>query len=167
MPSERSRLITRIHVAKGQLAMDEEEYRFMLRSLTDKDSCKALNLRELYEVEAHLKKLGWKPKPRKQAKRLSPVSTGKQVDKLRAIWIDMAKDGLIRDGSENALEQWVIRMSARYNQGRGIEKLDWLEQMPGVCARVLESLKRWDHRARKAQDKAQKKPLEKGGEGDG
>ena len=75
------------------------------------------------------------------------------MDKLRAIWIEMAKAGYLRDGSENALELWVQRMSAKFNRGRGIEKVDWLEQEPYVCNRLLESLKQWQKRCIKNEGK--------------
>ena len=146
------RAITRIHVGKSQLAMDDDEYRFMLRSITSKDSCKDLDLRQLKAVEDHLAKLGFKPTRRPMAtKRSSPVSRDKEsiktmVDKLRALWIDMARAGLLRDGSENALESWVQRMSARLNQGRGIQKVNWLQQSPDICWQLIENLKQWRKR---------------------
>ncbi len=153
------RAITRIHVAKGQLGMDDEEYRFMLQATTGKTSSKAMDIAELQAVENHLKKLGFKPKARNTGnKRISPVSRHKasdqktQVDKLRAMWIEMANAGLIRDGSENALECWVQRMSARYNHGRGIEKVDWLMMDADLASQLIESLKQWEQRLTKGSD---------------
>ena len=155
MSSERhdhkAKSIIRIHVAKRELGLSDQEYREALEGQTGKTSCKDMTLSQLYTVEAYLKKLGFKPSIKKRpfAKRKSPVGQGRQVDKIRAIWIEMAKDGYLRDGSENALESWVQRMSAKFNHGRGIEKVDWLEQEPYVCSRVLESLKRWQLRCMK------------------
>lgn len=147
------RAITRIHVGKSQLGMDDDEYRFMLREITGKTSSKDMDLGELKAIEDHLAKLGFKPVRKTMAnKRTSPVSRDKaaskktMVDKLRALWIDMAREGLIRDGSENALERWVQRMSARLNQGRGIQKVDWLHQSPDICWRLIENLKQWRKR---------------------
>ena len=161
MPSEnkqvqsewRARCIRRIHVAKRELCIDDEEYRFMLNELTGKDSCKKLSKWELAKVESHLRKMGFKPKfQRKDGKRLSPKTRHKEdnqktmVDKIRALWIDLHRAGVVHDGSENALEHWVERMSARYNRGQGIQKLEWLGQNEFVCFRVLESLKKWHAR---------------------
>lgn len=147
------RAITRIHVGKTKLGMDDDEYRFMLREITGKTSSKAMDLGELKAIEDHLAKLGFKPVRKSKAnKRTSPVSRNKEaskktmVDKLRALWIDMAREGLIRDGSENALESWVQRMSARLNQGRGIQKVDWLHQSPDICWQLIENLKQWRKR---------------------
>ncbi|OED43595.1 hypothetical protein ACH42_09800 [Endozoicomonas sp. (ex Bugula neritina AB1)] len=162
MPSERydhkAKSIIRIHVAKRELGLGDSEYREALKGQTGKTSCKGMTLGELFTVEAYFKKLGFKPKVKKQAfgKRKSPVSQGRQVDKIRAIWIDMAQDGFIRDGSENALEKWVERQSAQLNKGRGIEKVDWLEQEPYVCNQVLESLKKWQTRAIRKKAKEDK-----------
>ena len=64
----------------------------------------------------------------------------------------MANAGLIRDGSENALECWVQRMSARYNHGRGIEKVDWLMMDADLASQLIESLKQWEQRLTKGSD---------------
>lgn len=145
------RLMARIHIAKKELALDEAEYRTILKAQTGKDSCSRMSLGELMQVEHYLKKtLGWKPKTAggrmKPGKKRSPVSQGRPVDVLRAIWIEMAREGLIRDGSETALEAWVVRMSARLNHGKGIERVDWLDAEPYVCQRLIESLKQWQKR---------------------
>lgn len=158
--NNRGRALARIHIARKQLGMDEVEYRAMLAGQTGKNSCKNMTLSELFQVEAYLKKLGFKPVAKRSSrtnKRYSPKSKGRPVDVLRAIWIQMAQDGFIRDGSENALERWVVRMSAIYNRGQGIEKVDWLMRHPVVCQQLLESLKKWQQRAlRQAQDKQEK-----------
>lgn len=152
--SNRARSITRIHVAKRELCQSEEDYRFMLRSITGKESLKAMSLGELFAVEEHQKKLGFKVTARRTgSKRMSPQSRHKprnkktMVDKIRAIWIDLHNRGVVRDGSENALEKWVEKMSARYNKGQGIKKLDWLAQDDYIAYKVLESLKQWLNRA--------------------
>lgn len=155
MPSNNmSKAKARIHIAKKDLAMSEVEYREMLTAQTGKRSCGDMTLGELFKVEHYLKTtMGWKPKARGTGtKRSSPVSRDKEhhqktmVDKLRALWIDMARVGLIRDGSENALERWVQRMSARLNDGRGIQKVDWLHPAPDICWQLIENLKQWRKR---------------------
>lgn len=146
-PGERGRVIARIHIAKHQLGMDDAEYRTLLRAQTKKDSCGKMTLAELFAVEHYLKSvMGWKPKPPRSVgnKRSSPVSKGRPTDKLRALWISMHNDGFIKDASENAIEAWVKRMSARLNEGHGIEKVDWLDT--ATCSRLIEQLKRWQAR---------------------
>ena len=152
--TNRNRSITRIHVAKRELAQSDDDYRFMLEAITGKDSLRAMTLAELCAVEAHQKSLGFRVKTRRTGpgRRTSPRSQHKAsydktpVDKLRSLWIDMGREGLIRDGSENGLEAWVQRMSARHNQGRGIEKVDWLHRKEHVCQQLIESLKQWRKR---------------------
>lgn len=161
MPSSispnRRRVMALIHIAKKDLAMDDGDYRAMLAGQTGKESCGDMTLSELYQVEHYLRnKMGWKAKPKTSGKRSSPTTRDKDskktmVDKLRALWIDMAKAGLLRDGSENALENWVQRMSAVFNHGQGIEKVDWLTKEPGVCYKLIESLKQWRKRLEEAQ----------------
>ncbi|GAA4650821.1 regulatory protein GemA [Kistimonas scapharcae] len=147
----RKRRIARIHIARQQLGMDEEDYRKMLQQVTGKDSCGQMRLFELIKVESHLKTLGWKPRPKQAGKRMSPPSKGRPVDKLRALWIEMASNGLLRDGSENALEAWVRRQTRIINGGQGIDKVDWLENDPALCTQVLESLKKWRRRGQKVK----------------
>ena len=148
----RKRAIQRIHIARQQLGQSEEEYREILHGQTGKRSCTGMTLAELFQVESYMKKLGFKPVQRKNRKRNSPASRHKapnkktQVDLLRALWIEMHQEGIVKDGSENALEQWVQRMSARYNHGRGVEKVDWLLQIPDVLHPVVEALKQWQRR---------------------
>ncbi|KEQ19187.1 hypothetical protein GZ78_04115 [Endozoicomonas numazuensis] len=139
--------MARIHIAKHELGMDDAEYRTLLKAQTQKDSCGKMSLAELFKVEHYLKTvMGWKPKRAKSlsGKRASPVSKGRPTDKLRALWIDMYKEGFIKDGSENALENWVKKMSVRLNDGHGIEKVDWLDT--ATCSRLIEQLKRWQYR---------------------
>ena len=146
----KQRAIVRIHVAKKQLGMSDDDYRYMLEGVTGKNSSKALSLAELQLVEQHLKKLGFKVTHR-SAKRMSPQSSHKPKDqknprdKLRAMWIDMARAGIVRDESENALEAWVVRMSAKLNDGRGIEKVAWLSDY--LASRLVTQLKQWQKRS--------------------
>ena len=51
--------------------------------------------------------------------------------KLRAIWITMNNDGLLHDGSEDALGSFIRRMTANANGGVGINRAEWLTLHPG------------------------------------
>ena len=149
--SSRQKVIARIHIGKAQLCLDDDTYRMVLEFVTGKTSCREMTLAELFAVEHHMIAKGFRPL-KGGSRRMSPQSRHKpryektSVDKLRALWIDMAKKGEIADGSENALEAWVIRMSKRYNQGRGIEKIDWLNQNHALCSHLIECLKKWQQR---------------------
>lgn len=49
----------------------------------------------------------------------------------------MYKDGIVRNGSETALNKFVKRMT-------GVENVGWLEKQQ--CRVVIEGLKKWDLR---------------------
>jgi phage gp16-like protein len=146
----RNQLIQLIHIAKSQLALDDDTYRVMLLNLTDKDSCKSMSIKELESVISDMENRGFKRvlKNGKTAskKRMSPKS-GKakfaEIDKIRAIWITMAKQGFVRDGSETALDAYVRRMTKR-NQNEGVDHVNWCNDRQAYA--VLEALKSWHRR---------------------
>lgn len=147
----RSHLITLIHIAKGQLHMADDSYRAILAHYgAGKTSSKLLTVEQLETVLEHMVKLGFKPvqKPFKPGqKRLSPTTAEGPQDQrsaIRAVWVEMAKDGFLTDGSETALNAWVQRMTAEHNGGMGVAEVQWLQD--GMAVRVLESLKRWYRR---------------------
>ncbi|WP_299494928.1 regulatory protein GemA [uncultured Shewanella sp.] len=155
-PAKR-RLITLINIAKQQLNIDEDVYRAMLKSCAGKDSLRAMSLSELEQVLTHFKQKGFKTSKKTGSKqtakgRLSPKG-GKakvaEINKIRAIWITMFKQNIVRDGSETALDSYVRRMSARLNItndiAKGVDSVTWLT--PKQAYKVLESLKSWHKRA--------------------
>ncbi len=56
----------------------------------------------------------------------------------------MNNDGWLRDGSEQALNHWVVRMSKRYNHGKGIANVEWLPDW--LASKLIEDLKQWQRR---------------------
>jgi len=141
-----------IHIAKTSLKLDDDLYRSNLQLVTRKDSCKDMTTPELVTVLEHFKKLGFKPKASKTNKN-SPESRTKpkkdMLDKLRQIWIEMANQGLINDGSELALETWATRQATRLNNGEPIKKLQWLSNQ--MRYQLIEQLKQWHARLLKQQ----------------
>ncbi|WP_244903126.1 phage protein GemA/Gp16 family protein [Simonsiella muelleri] len=55
----RQGLIAKIHVAKTQLALDDDNYRAILQRVTAKSSCAEMNLQELQRVMAEMERLGF------------------------------------------------------------------------------------------------------------
>ncbi|OOF50287.1 GemA protein [Rodentibacter genomosp. 1] len=55
----RKRLITKIHIGKKQLGLDEETYRQFLANLTGKTSCAAMTEEELHKVLGEMVKKGF------------------------------------------------------------------------------------------------------------
>ena len=138
-------LIQLIHVAKGQLGLDEDTYRSALLGVTGKSSCKQMGLHELNKVFEHFKKSGFKTQFKR---RLSPNSDPKQlgeIKKIRAIWITMHKQGFVRDGSETALDAYVNRMLNRAKVGENVSyHTHFLTFTQAI--KVLEPLKKWHKR---------------------
>lgn len=146
----RKAALAQIHIAKKQLGLDEELYRQMLKNLTGKSSCSDMVIGELYRVIRHLENVGFK-KHRPRRGQYSPRATGKIIDVMRAVWIEMHQAGIVRDGSELALTNWAKRASSQRNGGIGVESLEWLERDTRLASQVLEDLKQWRKRAAKSE----------------
>ncbi|WP_281544680.1 regulatory protein GemA [Grimontia sp. SpTr1] len=139
---QRTRLIRLIHIGKRELGLDDEIYRALLQRETGKDSCKSMLDAELEKVLLAMERQGFKKKVTQSKKRLSPKTQGQPtvISKIRALWITMAKEGIIRDGSETALDGYVRRMTKKHS-GRMVEHVGWCNQQEAYT--ILESLKKW------------------------
>ena len=63
----RKGVLAQIHIARKELALDEETYRQMIATVTGgKRSCAHCNVAELHKIVQHLKNRGFKAKPRKR-----------------------------------------------------------------------------------------------------
>ncbi|MCF5726063.1 regulatory protein GemA [Aeromonas veronii] len=144
MQPDAKRLLTLVHVGRRELSLDDEDYRALLESVTGSRSAKGLKAAQLEAVVTAMKGLGFKVKGNTTGRR-SPPSTAHvqapEVRKLRAIWITMKNDGLLHDGSEDALGSFIRRMTANANGGAGINRAEWLTSVQ--AERVLEALKKW------------------------
>jgi phage gp16-like protein len=145
----RLNLIAKIHIAKKQLGLDEDVYRDVLSHVTNgKTSCSKMTETELEKVLSHFYKKGFKAKAPANKRRMSPPSSEPvktpQIRKIRAIWITMYQHGIVRDNSEAALNAYVVRMTGKFNKGKGIESVAWLT--PIAAETVLEALKLWHKR---------------------
>lgn len=141
----RNNLISQIHIAKKDLALDDDTYRAALKSATGKTSCRDMSLSDLMKAVQAFKERGFKV-TRKKGR--SPASAGRRVDKMRAIWIEMGYAGFIADNSEQALLSWVKSQMTRTG-ATPPESLEWLENHDKIN-RLLEQLKKWDRRVRTA-----------------
>ena len=61
-------VLSKIHIAKGQLGMDDDSYRALLRRVAGVESSKDLNSRQAGRLMVELERLGFKPKPSSKAK---------------------------------------------------------------------------------------------------
>ena len=139
--------LAKIHIAKKDLALDEHTYRSLISRVTKgkHNSSATLDYRERSMVLEEFKRLGWKPK-RSKNKKKGPVSRHGVSDKIRAIWINMHQEGIVRDPSEQALNKWVGRMSAPLNDGAPVASVEWLCRNPKLETHILETLKKWRKR---------------------
>lgn len=62
---QRKSLITKIHIGKKALNLDDDTYRFLLNRITSKTSCKDMTIPELNLVLNAMKKAGFKPNAKK------------------------------------------------------------------------------------------------------
>ncbi|ELW9028420.1 regulatory protein GemA, partial [Yersinia enterocolitica] len=93
----KQRLIQLIHIARSDLKMDEDTYRQMLQGLTGTASTKGMDLPQLTKVLDSMKKKGFRVKPVGNAKTGIALDDHPQSRKIRALWLDMAAAGVIRD----------------------------------------------------------------------
>lgn len=135
---DKQRLIQLIHIARSDLQMDEDTYRQMLQGLTGKASTKWMDNTQLNRVLESMKKKGFRIKPAGKAKSDLPLDNHPQSKKIRALWLEMAAAGTVRDSSEQALALWVKRET-------GISALRWLSNEQ--ASSVIEKLKKWQRRA--------------------
>lgn len=118
----RKGVIQLIHIARTQLALDDETYRSMLDSIVPgKTSCREMTDSELEKVIKVLEGKGFKRSPAR-----SPTRRAKPTDisnKIRIVWRFMLKDGFLEDGSDIALDHWVQRTTSQKNGGEGVASL--------------------------------------------
>ncbi|MFL7926016.1 gp16 family protein [Acinetobacter baumannii] len=135
---DRQRLIRLIHVAKRDLALDDETYRAILRRIANKDSSAALSIPELEKVLSYLKQSGFKVRQKPQGRRKPlPQDDRDTSKKIRALWLFLHALGAVKDPSEAALFAYVRR----------ITKVDALQWIDGEHShQVIETLKRWAQR---------------------
>ncbi|CAD7506426.1 GemA protein [Aeromonas dhakensis] len=143
-------MIRLVQVGRRSLGLDEETYRALLVQQSGKRSAAELTLQELDKVLLAMKGVGFKPSVKRavnggKQKRLSPArgvpTKTAEIGVIRAIWITMHRHGLLRDGSETALNHYVERQTVRINKGVGVAEVAWLSEE--LAYPVLESLKNW------------------------
>lgn len=142
MKTNRARIIQFIHIAKSQLGMDTDTYRQMLLSITGKTSTSDMNPGQLNKVLAAMKAKGFVVKPASKARTTRALADYPQAKKLRALWLEMYAQGIVRDSSEDALCRWIKRET-------GIDGLQWLE--PDMASIAIERLKSWQEQGLKKQ----------------
>lgn len=128
-------LIRLIHVAKRELQMDDETYRAALSlSVPGKTSAKDMTIVELEKALEALKKKGFQIR---RTVGTRPLADDAQSKKLRALWLEMHTQGIVKRAEESALAAYVKRLT-------GVDALQWLNT--DQASRVIETLKKWQSR---------------------
>ena len=138
---KKARLVRLLHVAKGQLQMDDAAYRTLLANASrGKTSSKAMNLTELETALRMMKAQGFVVtlKPSESGKKDLPVRDyGAQVAMIRGLWLELHQMGAVRSPSEISLARFVKRMTGTDHHG-------WLDA--DNASKVIEQLKQWQQR---------------------
>lgn len=127
----RSRLITLVHVAKRDMALDEEAYRAILVAQGGGDSLSAMPMDRIKKVLDYMKAQGFKVRKAAADRKQADTPNAK---KMRALWLFLHELGAVKNPSESALLAYVRR----------IGKVDSIEWLPGhKVEAVIESQKKW------------------------
>jgi len=138
----RSPMLAKVHIAKKELALSDDDYRAVLARVVAKDSAGACSPQELDRLLSEFKRLGWKPKTNGAAS--GAKTSGKpHVRKVYALWGELERSGALTNGSRPALQAFVQRQT-------GVSSPEWLT--PVQANQVTEGLKAMlkRHRSRAA-----------------
>lgn len=145
----RARLIKLIHVARRELAMEDESYRQMLAampSLGGRTSSADVGIKGLELILDQLKAKGFKVRtkaPKAAFKAINsqsrPLADDGQSRMIRGLWLELHELGAVRDPSEKALGAYVCRIAK-------IDALQWLDIDDAI--KVIETLKKWRARTK-------------------
>jgi phage gp16-like protein len=123
----RNAILSKIHIAKKQLGIADEDYRALIANLAEgKTSCKDCTPKELGTIMEALIGLGFKPaKPKvKLSPKASPDPT--QADKIRAMWIDLYNRKIVKNGGDDSLQKFVKRLTK-------VDRVEWLDHSQAVA----------------------------------
>ena len=109
--------IAAIHVLKSKLQLTDDDYRALLKNLTQKTSSKDLTDKERQAVRDHMQQLAERAGVVKPLRRRATGRTFAQAKaaasprerKVWALWHQLHRDGLVHDTSAAALNAWVAR----------------------------------------------------------
>ena len=135
----------KIHIAKKDLRLQDEDYRAILLRVTGFTSSAACGPSHLDALLAEFKRLGWKPKasPNKAAR---PPSARAQIRMIYAIFTDIRPHLAV--GDESTLRAFCRRMTKTEANPAGVDAIEFLTAEQ--AGKVVEGLKAWRTRLRAA-----------------
>ena len=108
--------IAAIHVLKSKLQLSDDDYRALLKTLTQKTSSKDLTDKERQAVRDHMQALAVRMGVAKPSSRRAPRSFAQakaqaspRERKVWALWNQLGRDGVVHNTSAAALNAWVER----------------------------------------------------------
>lgn len=140
-PADRRKAdLAAIHIAKKELCLDDDNYRFILHNICGVQSSAQLDFMGRQKLLMHFRSLGWNPgKPGDEKK---PPRARKKVEgqasKVWALWFQLHELGEVKNKSAAALNAFVKRMTQ-------VERVEWLTAEQANV--VIEALKKWQRRA--------------------
>lgn len=131
--AQRNIELAKIHIAKAQLGMADDEYRALLKTLGGVNSAADLSWEGRQKVLDHFKRCGFRGK----AKPIRPKVSEGQLEKIRGLWADLDAAGALRNDSPEALNAYSKRMTR-------IDQIEWITS--AQAAQLIEALKKWKSR---------------------
>lgn len=129
----RRQLIGKVHIARKDLGIEEDDYRAILFRLTQHSSAKDCSTAELVAVVEEFKRKGWKPaQPKGRKPADARPADHPSAKKARALWISLHHLGAIKNPSDQALEAFACGQLK-------CERLQWADQ--GKTDSLIEALK--------------------------
>ena len=131
--NRRNQQLSKIHIAKKDLGLDDDTYRALLNRVTSKSSAKDLSPLEVAKVLLEFERLGWKPQ-QGRAKPKTAADKAKLVGKIEAQLAEAGRAWEYGDGLAKRLYK--------------VERLEWLDakQLGGVVAALAKDAKRHGRR---------------------
>ncbi|TBU75232.1 gp16 family protein [Phytopseudomonas daroniae] len=117
-------VLSKIHIARQQVGMDDDSYRALLRRVAGVESSKDLNSRQAGRVIVEFERLGFKPKPSSKAagKPRNTAQLGPRLDKIEAQLADMSLPWAYAD----ALARQMFK----------VERVAWLKKAEQLDAMI-------------------------------
>ena len=131
--SSRQNLMAKIHIGKKELGLDDETYRQGLQQITDKTSCREMNIAELLKVLQAMQAKGFKVRSKFKEKRPTPrADKAPYLAKITALLCNQGKP-----------QKYADRIAKK---AFGVDFVHWLE--PWQLKKVIQMLAVHERRTR-------------------
>lgn len=147
--AERRALIAKIHVAKKEMRLTDDDYRAILVRVTGEISSANCTLNGLRAMVEELKVKGFRPRPTSGRPHRPRPADHPAARKARALWISLYHLGAIDNRHESALEAFAARQL-------GVARMQWADQ--SLMYKLVEALKAIAEREGWSQDTAGLRP---------